>query len=176
MDKLLKELLRKLNMDFKATQKFVVTTPRKLREVAALVRDMSPKDAVERLPYVQKRAAEPLRKVIKTAIANAKQVEINVEELTIKEIQIGEGPKLKRWRAGARGRAKPYAKRMSHIRVILEAKEKKTKKTKSPSKKAKSKDKASGNKAKRRSALKSLKKLTERKTSKKKGDNKDKSA
>jgi large subunit ribosomal protein L22 len=163
-------------MDFKATQKFVVTTPRKLREVVALVKDMSPKDAVERLPYVQKRAAEPLRKVIKTAIANAKQADINVEDLTLKEIQIGEGPRLKRWRAGARGRAKPYAKRMSHIRVILEAKEKKTKKTaKSVSGKTKSKEKEVVSKAKSKTPLSALKKITGRKTNKKKGDKKDKS-
>lgn len=158
-------------MDFKATQKFIVTTPRKLREVAALVRDMSPKDAVERLPYVQKRAAEPLRKVIKTAIANAKQVEYDVEDLIIKEIQIGEGPKLKRWRAGARGRAKPYAKRMSHIRVVLEAKEKKVKKAvKSVSEGSETKEKVTKSKPKKKSRLGGLRKRTSGKSDKKKGN------
>ena len=39
--------------------------------------------------------------------------------MVFKEIQIGEGPRLKRWRAGAHGRAKPFKKRMSHIRVVL---------------------------------------------------------
>lgn len=170
-------------MEIKATQKFVITSPRKLREVAALVRGLSPKDAVERLPYVQKRAAEPLRKVIRTAIANAKQANVDVEDLSLKEIQINDGPKLKRWRAGARGRAKPYAKRMSHIRVILEAKEvkkrgtKKIKKERTKEKEGtKSRTIGKTESAKTKGALKSLKRITSRKRNKKKGDNKDKSA
>lgn len=174
---MLKELSKRLNMDIKATQKFVITSPRKLREVVVLVKGMSPKDAIERLPYAQKRAAEPLSKVIKTAVANAKQVNIDIEDLTFKEIQIGEGPRLKRWRAGARGRAKPYAKRMSHIRVILEAKEtkKKTKTTKSKSSKTESKEKNVGSKKTAKAPLKALKKIISRKDSKKKGESKDKS-
>lgn len=163
-------------MEIRATQKFVVTSPRKLREVAALVKSLSPKDAVERLPYVQKRAAGPLGKVIRTAIANAKQVNIDVEDLFIKEIQINEGPKLKRWRAGARGRAKPYAKRMSHIRVILEVKEAKKRgikknknnRTKEPGKiEGKVANKVISVKTQKNS-LKKLKKIISRKGSKSK--------
>jgi len=163
-------------MEIKATQKFVITSPRKLREVAALVRGLSPKDAVERLPYVQKRAAEPLRKVIRTAIANAKQANVDVEDLSLKEIQINEGPKLKRWRAGARGRAKPYAKRMSHIRVILEAKAVKKRGTKKiKNKRTEKLRKTEGKVTKKvtsvktqRSSLKKLKKIISRKSSKSK--------
>ena len=106
-------------MEVKATQKFVIMSPRKLRIVAGLVRELSTAEAFEKLPYVKKRAAGPLRKVIGTAIANAKQKNLNPEDLEFSEIQIGEGPMLKRWRAGARGRAKPYKRRMSHIRVVL---------------------------------------------------------
>src|SRR3989344_8451803 len=106
-------------MEYKATQKFVLSSPKKLREVVALIKKLSPLAAVERLPFAGKRAAKPLEKVVKTAIANAKQKEVNVETLIFKEIQIGEGPRLKRFRAGARGRAKPYKRRMSHIRVAL---------------------------------------------------------
>jgi large subunit ribosomal protein L22 len=163
-------------MEIRATQKFVITSPRKLREVAALVRDLSPKDAVERLPYVQKRAAEPLRKVIRTAIANAKQANVDVEDLSLKEIQINEGPKLKRWRAGARGRAKPYEKRMSHIRVILEAKAVKKRGTKKiKNKRTEKLRKTEGKVTKKvtsvktqRSSLKKLKKIISRKSSKSK--------
>jgi len=87
-----------------------------------MVSKLTPQDAVERLPFVGRRAADPLRKVIVTAIANAKQKGIDVESLTFKEIQINEGPRLKRFHAGSRGRAKPYKKRMSHVRVVLETK------------------------------------------------------
>jgi len=110
-------------MEIKATQKFFRMSPRKLRLIVPLIKKMSPAEAFEKLPYVNKRAAGSLRKVIGTAIANAKQEGITEDKLTFKEIQIGEGPRLKRWRAGARGRAKPYQKLMSHIRVVLNVKE-----------------------------------------------------
>jgi large subunit ribosomal protein L22 len=116
-------------MDIKAQQKFLITSPRKLREIVGLVKDMPPVEAFEKLPYVKKRAAEPLKKVIGTAIANAKQLGANETDLVFKEIQINQGPRLKRWRAGARGRAKPYKKRMSHIRVVLTTREPKNQKS-----------------------------------------------
>ena len=106
-------------MEVRAIQKFILMSPRKLREIVPLVRNLSPKDAVERLPFADKRTAQPLRKVIETAIANARQKGLDEGNLVFKEIQIGEGPRLKRFRAGARGRAKPYKRRMSHIRVVL---------------------------------------------------------
>ena len=106
-------------MDFIHTQKFVLTSPKKLREVAYLVKNFKPREAVEKLPFIGKKAGETLRKVIETAIANARQKEVSEDSLSIKEVQIMEGPRLKRFRAGARGRAKPYKKRMSHIRVVL---------------------------------------------------------
>jgi len=118
-------------MDFISTQKFELTSPRKLREVVYLIKKMTPVEAVEKLPYLPKRAGVPLRKVIMTAIANAKQEEVSGNDLVFKEIQIGEGPRLKRYRAGARGRAKPYKRRMSHIRVVLTAPRSETKDTKS---------------------------------------------
>jgi len=106
-------------MEYISTQKFIVTSPRKLREVVAMIKKLKPMDAVERLPFTNKRAADPLLKVVKSAIANAKQKNVNPEDLVFSEIQIGEGPRLKRYRAGSRGRAKPYKRRMSHIRVVL---------------------------------------------------------
>ena len=109
-------------MEVRAIQKFILMSPRKLREIVPLVRNLSPKDAVERLPFADKRTAQPLRKVIETAIANARQKGLDEGSLVFKEIQIGEGPRLKRFRAGARGRAKPYKRRMSHIRVVLTTK------------------------------------------------------
>lgn len=111
-------------MDIVALQKHVIASPRKLREVVFLVKKMDPAVAVDRLPFTAKRASWELRKVIMTAIANAKVRGLNSEDLRFKEIQIGEGPRLKRFRAGSRGRAKPYKKRMSHIRVVLTTKPK----------------------------------------------------
>lgn len=106
-------------MEITATQKFIRISPRKLRPVVALIKKMSPSRAVEILPFVGKRSAMPLAKVIKTAIANAAQAGIGSEELKFKEIQIGEGPTLKRGTPVSRGRFHPIKKRMSHIRVTL---------------------------------------------------------
>ena len=112
-----------MNMDIISTQKFIRMSPRKLRLVADMVRELEPNRAVDTLPHVGKRAAEPLAKVIKTAIANAKQKGFSESDLTFKEIQINEGPTLKRGRAVSRGRWHPIMKRMSHIRVVLKTKE-----------------------------------------------------
>jgi len=111
-------------MEFVATQKYLITSPKKLREVVYMIKGLTPEDAVEKLPFTGRRASDLLRKVILTAIANAKQKDVNPSDLIFKEVQINEGPRLKRYRAGARGRAKPYKKRMSHIRVVLMVQEK----------------------------------------------------
>ena len=109
-------------MEFKHTQRFLRNTPRKLREVVAMVKGMTPEKTVQALPMVNKRAAKTLLKAINTALANAKEKGAQ-GEILFKEIQVNEGPMLKRWRAGARGKPKPYKKRMSHLRIILETKE-----------------------------------------------------
>jgi large subunit ribosomal protein L22 len=109
-------------MDYIATQKYLLLSPKKIRAVTFLIKKMSPEDAVLKLPFIAKHASDPLKKVILTAIANAKQQGANTSDLIFKEIQIGEGPRLKRFRAGSRGRAKPYKKRMSHIRIVLTTK------------------------------------------------------
>lgn len=109
-------------MEYKVTQKFVRETPRKLRLVADMVRGLPANDVVAFLPFVQKAAAQTIEKAVKTALAAAKEKGESPDSLVIKEIQINEGPRLKRWRAGARGRAKPYVRRMSHVKIVLEKK------------------------------------------------------
>jgi len=105
--------------EFKATQKFLIMSPRKLRLVVGLIKKMKPAEAVEKLPFVHKRAAAEVAKVIKAALAAAKNKGVSETDLVFKEIQIGEGPRLKRGMAASRGRWHQFKKRMSHIRVIL---------------------------------------------------------
>ncbi len=111
-------------MEYISTQKFIRMSPKKLRVVVLAIKKMSPEKAVEVLPYVAKRGAEPLQKTIKSAIANAKMLGAKGEDLIFKEIQIGEGPRLKRGIAAPKGRSHPIVKKMSHIRVVLIGKEK----------------------------------------------------
>lgn len=110
-------------MEIKSVQKYIIASPQKIREVVPLIKGLSPAKAYEILPFTGKRTSDKLRKVIGTALANAKEKGAKEENLYFKEIQIGEGPRLKRWRAGARGMAKPYKRRMSHIRVVLGVRE-----------------------------------------------------
>ena len=110
---------RNMKKEFKATQKYLLMSPRKIRLVVAVIKKMKPAEAVEKLPFVQKRAGAELAKVIKSAIAAAKIAGVSETDLVFKEIQIGEGPRLKRGKAASRGMWHPFKRRMSHIRVIL---------------------------------------------------------
>jgi len=111
-------------MEIVATQKYLLMSPKKIRVVADMARKLKPVVAIETLPFTNKRASEPLVKVIKSAIATAKAKGISETDLVFKEIQIGEGPRLKRGRPVSRGMWHPIKKRMSHIRVVLTAVEK----------------------------------------------------
>lgn len=104
-------------MEIIANQKFIHISPRKLRLVADAIRKMDPNRALERLHFTNKAAAKPLASAIKTVITNARQ--IGMENLSFKTIEINEGPKMRRFRAGSRGRVKPYKRRMSHIKIVL---------------------------------------------------------
>lgn len=109
-------------MEIKSEQKHILISPRKVRPVADIIKKMSPLTSLEKLPFIKKRGAEFLLKVVKSAIANASQRGIDPARLVFKEIQIGEGPRLKRGQPVSRGRWHPVKKRMSHIKVILETK------------------------------------------------------
>ena len=107
-------------MDITQNQKYIHSTPRKLRLVADMVRALNPEQALEALRFTPQAAARDLSKAIKTALANAKVKGAN--EVSFKTIEINEGPIMKRFMAGTRGRAKPYTKRMSHIKIVLSEK------------------------------------------------------
>ncbi|MEK7616735.1 MAG: 50S ribosomal protein L22 [Patescibacteria group bacterium] len=106
-------------MEAVSIQKFIHTSPRKLRLVADMVRKMVPTRAQDILTITQRAAAKELLKVINTAVANAKQKGLDSEKIAFKKIEINEGPRMKRYRAGTRGRVRPYQRKMSHIKIVL---------------------------------------------------------
>lgn len=126
-------------MEAIATQKYIRMSSRKLRIVAEMVRGVAPAEAAKMLPYVRKSAALPLEKVIRSAIANAKDKGMNEEALVFSEIQIGEGPRLKRGRPVSRGQWHPVVKKMSHIRIVLTDEKKMGKKSLKAEKKVETK-------------------------------------
>jgi large subunit ribosomal protein L22 len=104
-----------------AKLRYLRIAPRKVRLVADLIRGKSVKDAEEILQFQIKRGAEPMRKLLKSAVANAKNnFKLSTENLYISKLTVDEGPKLKRWRPRARGRAYPIQKKTSHITVVLD--------------------------------------------------------
>ncbi len=108
-------------MEYKAEAKNVRMSPRKVRLVADSVRELGLEQALSSLMVLNKRAASPIKKAIESAIANAvNNFQASRGDLTIKEIMIGEGDKYKRYHYAARGRTRPYVKRSSHIRIILQ--------------------------------------------------------
>ncbi|OGD97408.1 50S ribosomal protein L22 [Candidatus Curtissbacteria bacterium RIFCSPLOWO2_01_FULL_38_11b] len=114
-------------MEVTATAKNIRVSPNKVRLVVDQIKKMQPNDALRILDFVQKSASLPLKKVIASAIANAKNNHnLKEENLTFTEIQVGLGQVFKRYRPISRGRAHSILKRTSNIRVVLEAKEDKT--------------------------------------------------
>lgn len=104
----------------KTIQRYIRTSPRKLRLVADAVRGLSPEQALLHLKFTGKSAALPLYKAIKQAVSNAKdQLGLSVSKLTFKTIDIMEGPTYKRFQPVSRGMAHSILKRTSHIRVEL---------------------------------------------------------
>lgn len=107
----------------KAILKNYRQSPRKVRLVARSVRGKTPAQAIMILDFMPKRAAEPIMKLIASAVANAKVNDnVDVAELVIKGIEINKGVTLKRFRPRARGSAYRINKRTSHIVVTLEKK------------------------------------------------------
>ncbi len=95
-------------------------TPRKVGEVASLIRGRSVADALIILSHTPRRAAKPVEKAVTSAKANALNNDGTDEKtLVIDTITVTAGPRLKRYRAGAMGRAKPYQKKTSHITVVV---------------------------------------------------------
>lgn len=99
-------------------------SPRKVRLIAGLVRGKSAADALPTLQFVDKRAADPFAKVIKSAVANAKDQGKDVQKLFVKTVSVDKGTVIKRFMPRARGSASRINKRNSHISVELGEKKK----------------------------------------------------
>ncbi|MBZ0263701.1 50S ribosomal protein L22 [bacterium] len=114
-------------MEAKATARFVRVAPRKARLVADMVRGKTAGNAQGILTHSAKKAAIPIEKLLRSALANLMNKEeargLNVNEAVIKTIFVDEGPTMKRWRPRAMGRATRINKRMSHMTIIVEANE-----------------------------------------------------
>ena len=107
-------------MDIFAESKSNRISERKVRLIADEVRKLSLEKAIVALSLAGQRGAVPLLKTLKSAVANAvNNNKLDRKNLGIKTIDVSEGPFLKRFHAGTRGRTQPYKKRSCHIRITL---------------------------------------------------------
>jgi large subunit ribosomal protein L22 len=107
---------------YMAVTKYVITSPFKIRPVARLIRRKSYTEALSILENMPHKGARLIRKTVKSAASNALSANKALEEdmLYVKDIQIDEGPRMKRVWFRARGRADMQLKRLSHIKVIVD--------------------------------------------------------
>jgi large subunit ribosomal protein L22 len=109
----------------KASAMFARISPRKARMIANLVRGKDAAEALQILQFVTKAGAPVLRKVIESAVANAKVKTPgqDVDALFISKATVDKGPNktMRRWRQRAMGRATPVVKGVSHIVIELDA-------------------------------------------------------
>ncbi len=107
-------------MSVEAKLRYSRISPRKVRLVANLVRGLQVEEAEKVLQFTIKRSANPILKLIRSAVSNAEHnFNLKKENLYISEIRVDGGPIIKRFRPRARGAAFPIQKKTSHIFVKL---------------------------------------------------------
>jgi large subunit ribosomal protein L22 len=108
-------------MAVQAIAKGVHISPRKVGVVAALVRGRSVADALTILEHTPRRSALAVSKVIASAKANAEHNHnLKPDTLQIITISVTPGVRMKRYRPAAHGRALPFERKSSHIRVVVD--------------------------------------------------------
>ncbi|WP_180540922.1 50S ribosomal protein L22 [Nevskia soli] len=103
----------------KAEARYVKISAQKARLVIDLIRGLRAGDAIQVLKVTNKRIAPSVEKVLRSAIANAQNLDdsLDTDELVVAEAYVNEGPRMKRIRPAPMGRAYRYQRRMSHIVV-----------------------------------------------------------
>jgi len=116
-------------MEATAKARFVRVTPMKARRVVDLVRGKNAEEAVSMLRFAPQAASLPVRKLVQSAMANAREgarrdgQRLDESALYIAQAYVDEGPTLKRFRPRAQGRAGRILKRTSHITVVVAERE-----------------------------------------------------
>ncbi|MBL7076880.1 MAG: 50S ribosomal protein L22 [Kiritimatiellae bacterium] len=107
-------------MEVTARTKFARLSPTKARDLARKMQGLPVADALKITDFSARKAAAMIGKTLKSAIANAENnAKLAVDELTVKEAVVEEGPRMKRYWSRARGGIRPVKKRMCHIKIVL---------------------------------------------------------
>ncbi len=111
--------MKKEDSKITARLRYLKMSPRKVRLQADVIRGLPVLDAEAQLMLSPRRASDPVLKLLKSAIANAKFQKAEVQKLFVQELRVDQGPTQRRWTPRARGSWSPINKRTSHITIIL---------------------------------------------------------
>ena len=107
-------------MEVQALTRYARMSPKKVREITRVIQGRAVPDALNQLSVITRKSARLVTKTLKSAIANAENNNnLSADALTVKLAVVGNGPVLKRAKAGARGSPSPRRKKMSHILIVL---------------------------------------------------------
>ena len=107
----------------KAIARYIRISPRKARRVIDLIRGKKVGEARAILKFTTHKAADPIYKVLQSAIANAEHnFDMNTDALYVKYAFVDAGPTMKRMMPRAQGRADVVKKRSSHITIVVSEK------------------------------------------------------
>ena len=118
-------------MEAKAINRYISTSPRKMRLVVDLIRGKSVPEALTILHYLPKHAAKTVEKVLRSAISNHQNLDqeakTDADSLYVKTCFVDGGPSLKRMLPAPMGRAYQILKRSNHLTIIVSSRDKKKK-------------------------------------------------
>ncbi len=110
-------------MEARAVNKYIGSSPRKMRLLVDLVRGMSVEKAIEVLHFSTKTASKDAEKTLRSAVANLMNAEdsgrVEPSDLFIKEAYVNQGPTIKRISPAPMGRAYRIRKRSCHLTIIV---------------------------------------------------------
>lgn len=110
-------------MEAKARARYIRVSPRKARQIVGMIKGKGVDEALNLLHFSGKAACKPVEKTLRSAVANALDIEggtkVDTESLVVKQACVEQGPTLKRFRPRAMGRATRIRRRTSHITVVV---------------------------------------------------------
>src|SRR5215471_13120318 len=112
-------------MEFRAEKKFLRVSPQKARLVLDLIKGRRVEEARNTLMFTKKRVAEHVGKLLQSALDNAnflateKGLDVEIDNLYVKQAVANDGPRMKRIRPAPQGRAYRYQRRIAHLNIVL---------------------------------------------------------
>src|SRR5207244_5446109 len=112
-------------MEFRAQARFMRVSPQKARLVLNLITGQRVENALNTLAFTKKRVAATVEKLLRSALENAnylsteKGIDVDVDNLYVKQAVANDGPRMKRIRPAPMGRAFRYVRRIAHIELVL---------------------------------------------------------